>query len=89
MNRGIEIWLDNNYFNDANKNSDKISPLVAHQTLVDASHLGRIEQYNSRLNGCNDTIMWAPGTDDCGLATQSVVKLPKEGKYLSRIKISK
>lgn len=81
----LKFWNDNNYFNHLNKDSDnKYSLIMPPPNRTGKLHMGHalnntlqdILVRRKRMEGYD--IMWIPGTDHAGIATQNMVakKLP-------------
>jgi valyl-tRNA synthetase len=82
-------WMDNKYFKAEDKSTKlPYSVILPPPNVTGQLHLGHALNHTvqdvlvrwKRMNGYN--VMWMPGTDHAGIATQSVVEreLKKEGK---------
>lgn len=83
-----KLWEENGYFSSHGKDNP-ISMVIPPPNVTGALHMGHalnntiqdiIARFN-RLKGCS--VLWIPGTDHAGIATQNVVEkeLAKQGKY--------
>ncbi len=83
-----DFWLERGYFHaDENKDGPRYSIVIPPPNVTGMLHLGHV--LNNTLQDiavryrrmCGDNVLWMPGTDHAGIATQNVVekKLASEG----------